>query len=95
MTEQSSLPRNLESADLDALSASLERLSQKITLIQEAVNQLSQNRSQLEGKIEEAQRRVQRILNRLPDQSDGRQLNLLGEAIPTNNPEDDGEPTTH
>jgi predicted nucleic acid-binding Zn-ribbon protein len=95
MTEQSSLPRNSESADLDALSASLERLSQKITLIQEAVNQLSQNRSQLEGKIEEAQKRVQRILNRLPDQSDGRQLNLLGEAIPTNNPEDDGEPTTH
>jgi len=81
--------------ELDALSASLERLSQKIALIQDAVNQLSQNRSQLEGKIEEAQKRVQRILSRLPDQSDGRQLNLLGEAIPTNNPEDDSEPTTH
>jgi predicted nucleic acid-binding Zn-ribbon protein len=95
MTEQSSFSQNSESTELDALSASIERLSQKIALIQDAVNQLSQNRSQLEGKIEEAQKRVQRILSRLPDQSDGRQLNLLGEAIPTNNSEDDSEPTTH
>jgi predicted nucleic acid-binding Zn-ribbon protein len=95
MTEQSSFSQNSESTQLDVLSASLERLSQKIALIQDAVNQLSQNRSQLEGKIEEAQKRVQRILSRLPDQSDGRQLNLLGEAIPTNNSEDDSEPTTH
>ena len=95
MTEQSSVSQNSESTQLDVLSASLERLSQKISLIQDAVNQLSQNRSQLEGKIEEAQKRVQRILSRLPDQSDGRQLNLLGEAVPTNNSEDDSEPTTH
>jgi predicted nucleic acid-binding Zn-ribbon protein len=95
MTEQSSFSQNSESTQLDVLSTSLERLSQKIALIQDAVNQLSQNRSQLEGKIEEAQKRVQRILSRLPDQSDGRQLNLLGEAIPTNNSEDDSEPTTH
>lgn len=95
MTEQSSFSQNSESTQLDVISASIERLSQKIALIQDAVNQLSQNRSQLEGKIEEAQKRVQRILSRLPDQSDGRQLNLLGEAIPTNNSEDDSEPTTH
>jgi predicted nucleic acid-binding Zn-ribbon protein len=95
MTEQSSFSQNSESTQLDDLSTSLGRLSQKIALIQDAVNQLSQNRSQLEGKIEEAQKRVQRILSRLPDQSDGRQLNLLGEAIPTNNSEDDSEPTTH
>lgn len=95
MTEQSSISQNSESTQIDALSASLERLSQKIALIQDAVSQLSQNRSQLEGKIEEAQKRVQRILSRLPDQSDGRQLNLLGETIPTNNSEDDSEPTTH
>jgi hypothetical protein len=56
---------------------------------------LTQNREQLEGKIEDAQKRVKRILNRLPEQSDGRQLNLLGETIPTSNSEDDSEPTTH
>jgi predicted RNase H-like nuclease (RuvC/YqgF family) len=59
------------------------------------VRNLTQNREQLEGKIEDAQKRVKRILNRLPEQSDGRQLNLLGETIPTSNSEDDSEPTTH
>ena len=81
--------------DLDALSASVRRLSEKISLIQDAVRNLHPSRVQLEGKIEDAQKRVQRILSRLPEQSDGRQLNLLGEAIPPTNPEDDSEPTTH
>jgi predicted nucleic acid-binding Zn-ribbon protein len=79
----------------DDLGASLQRLSEKIALIQDAVRNLTQNREQLEGKIEDAQKRVKRILNRLPEQSDGRQLNLLGETIPTSNSEDDSEPTTH
>lgn len=80
---------------LDAFGASLQRLSEKIALIQDAVRNLTQNHEQLEGKIEDAQKRVKRILNRLPEQSDGRQLNLLGETIPTSNSEDDSEPTTH
>jgi predicted nuclease with TOPRIM domain len=80
---------------LDDLSESLKRLSEKITLVQDAARNLIQNRVQLEGKIEDAQKRVQRILSRLPEQSDGRQLNLLGEVVPPNNPEDDNEPTTH
>jgi predicted nucleic acid-binding Zn-ribbon protein len=83
------------SPNLDDLSESLQRLSQKISLIQDAVRNLNQSRVQLEGKIEDAQKRVQRILSRLPEQSDGRQLNLLGEVIPPTNPEDDSEPTTH
>ena len=80
---------------LDDLGASLQRLSEKISLVHDAVRNLTQNREQLEGKIEDAQKRVKRILNRLPEQSDGRQLNLLGETIPTSNSEDDSEPTTH
>jgi predicted nucleic acid-binding Zn-ribbon protein len=80
---------------LDDLGASLQRLSEKIALIQDAVRNLTKNHEQLEGKIEDAQKRVKRILNRLPEQSDGRQLNLLGETIPTSNSEDDSEPTTH
>jgi predicted nucleic acid-binding Zn-ribbon protein len=82
-------------ANLGALSASIQRLSEKISLIQEAVRNLNQSHVLLEGKIEDAQKRVQRILSRLPEQSDGHQLNLLGEAIPPTNPEDDSEPTTH
>jgi predicted nucleic acid-binding Zn-ribbon protein len=90
MSELPSQPPNL-----DDLGASLQRLSEKISLIQDAVRNLTQNRAQLEGKIEDAQKRVKRILSRLPEQNDGRQLNLLGETIPTANPEDDSEPTTH
>ena len=90
MSEQTSPPLNL-----DDVSVSLRRLSEKISLIQDAVRNLHQSRVQLEGKIEDAQKRVQRILSRLPEQRDGRQLNLLGEAIPPTNPEDDSEPTTH
>ena len=82
-------------ADLDALSASIRRLCGKIALITDAVKNLSQSRIQLEGKIEDAQKRIQHILSRLPEQSDGRQMNLLGEAIPPTNAEDDSEPTTH
>ena len=82
-------------SDMDALSASISRVAGKIQVIAEAVQNLNQNRVQLENKIEDAQKRIQHILSRLPEQSDGRQLNLLGEAIPPNNPEDDNEPTTH
>jgi len=89
------IPHSAGDVDLDALSASVRRLSEKISLIQDAVRNLHQSRVQLEGQIEDAQKRVQRILSRLPEQSDGRQLNLLGEAIPPTNPEDDSEPTTH
>jgi peptidoglycan hydrolase CwlO-like protein len=90
MSEPTSLPPNL-----DALSASIQRLSEKISSIQDSVRNLTQSRAQLEGKIEDAQKRVQRILSRLPEQNDGRQLNLLAEANPPTNPEDDSEPTTH
>ncbi|MBU3626140.1 hypothetical protein ICN48_07820 [Polynucleobacter sp. JS-Safj-400b-B2] len=81
--------------DMDALCASINRMAGKIQAISEAVQKLNQNNVQLEGKIDDAHKRVQRILSRLPDQSDGRQLNLLGEVVPPNNSEDDNEPTTH
>ena len=82
-------------SDMDALCASINRVAGKIQAIADAVQNSNQNRVQLENKIEDAQKRIQHILSRLPEQSDGRQLNLLGEAIPPNNPEDDNEPTTH
>ncbi len=82
-------------ADLGSLCTSIARLREKIALVSDAVQKLNQNCEQLESKIDDAQKRIQHILSRLPEQSDGRQLNLLGEAVPPNNPEDDNEPTTH
>jgi septal ring factor EnvC (AmiA/AmiB activator) len=79
----------------DTIAAALQRLSTKIQMVSDAVRALHQDRSQLENKIEDAQKRIQHILSRLPEQSDGRQMNLLGEAASPTNPEDDNEPTTH
>lgn len=84
-----------ESTELDSIDAALQRLSRKVQLLADAVKALHQDRSQLETKIEDAQKRIQHILSRLPEQSDGRQLNLLGEPAAPTNPEDDNEPTTH
>ena len=65
-----------QASDVDTLSASINRVAGKIQSIVEAVQNLNQNRVQLENKIEDAQKRIQHILSRLPEQSDGRQLNL-------------------
>jgi predicted nucleic acid-binding Zn-ribbon protein len=84
-----------DSSESDSIAAALQRLSKKIQLITDTVKALHQDRIQLETKIEDAQKRIQHILSRLPEQSDGRQLNLLGEPVTPKNPEDDNEPTTH
>ena len=84
-----------DSTESDSVAESLQRLSKKIQLISDAVKSLHQDRIQLETKIEDAQKRIQHILSRLPEQSDGRHLNLLGDPAPPTNPEDDNEPTTH
>jgi len=95
MTEQPSFIQSPQETDMEALCTSIDRVAGKIQAITEAVRNLNQNRVQLENKIEDAQKRIQHILSRLPEQSDGRQLNLLGAAIPPTNPEEDNEPTTH
>jgi len=95
MSEQIPFSPGQADTEIESISASVKRLSDKVQAISEAVKNLTQNRAQLEGKIEGAQKRIQHILSRLPEQSDGRQLNLLGETIPPNNVEDDSEPTTH
>ncbi|OWF66523.1 hypothetical protein B6A14_00635 [Polynucleobacter hirudinilacicola] len=95
MSELTSHPQESEVPGLNGLRVSIARVSEKITLIQDAVKNLAQDRALQENKIEDAQKRIQHILSRLPEQSDGRQLNLLGEVATPNNPEDDNEPTTH
>ena len=95
MSEQIPFSPDQTDTEIGSIGASVKRLSDKVQAIAEAVKNLTQNRVQLEGKIEGAQKRIQHILSRLPEQSDGRQLNLLGVAIPPTNAEDDSEPTTH
>ena len=95
MSEHSPLFQQTDTAGLNDLSIAISRLARKIALIQDAVKNLAQDREFQENKIEDAQKRIQHILSRLPEQSDGRQLNLLGEAVTPNTPEDDNEPTTH
>ena len=73
----------------DSLEQVLRRLSEKLKMVSASVEALRQDRIMLEGKIEDAQKRIQHILSRLPEQSDGRQLNLLGEPATPTNPEDD------
>ena len=95
MSEHSPLSQPADTADLNDLNIAITRLAGKIALIQDAVKNLVQDRALQENKIEDAQKRIQHILSRLPEQSDGRQLNLLGESVAPNTPEDDNEPTTH
>ena len=79
----------------DSLEQVLRRISEKLKMVSSSVEALRQDRIMLEGKIEDAQKRIQHILSRLPEQSDGRQLNLLSEPVTPTNPEDNNEPTTH
>ena len=95
MNEPTSLSAGELASDMDALCASINRVAEKIQAITEAVQDLNHNQVLLETKIGDAQKRIQHILSRLPEQSDGRQLNLLGEVATQNIPEDDNEPTTH
>ena len=82
------------SSDLGSLEASIQRLTEKLAQVAVAIQKLAADRVQLEEKIEDAQKRIQHILSRLPEQTDGRQMNLLGESS-TPEPEDGNEPTTH
>ncbi|SNX29256.1 hypothetical protein SAMN06295945_1624 [Polynucleobacter meluiroseus] len=95
MSDPTSTFTDPSSPTREDISAAIKRVAAKILLITEAVKGLHHDRNQLEIKIEDAQKRIQHILSRLPEQSDSRQLNLLGAAAATPTPEDDNEPTTH
>lgn len=85
-----------QAASLDGIHQLLARLQEKLGVAIKTADTLRQDRIRLEAKIEDAQSRIQHILSRLPEQSDTRQLNLLGAADPVpTNPDDDHEPTTH
>ena len=67
------------------LQESLARLESKSKELLSAVEQTHKERLDLEDKIEDAQNRIQNILNKLPTPSDTGQLDLL--AFPSEGPQ--------
>lgn len=61
-------------------------------MVNASVEALRNDRVALESKIEDAQKRIEHILKRLPEQSDSRQMNLLGDNTIIDK---DHDPTTH
>lgn len=59
------------------LEESLSRIETKLQALLEAVEHNQKERQDLENKIEDAQARIQQILNKLPPQGDVRQMDLL------------------
>ena len=76
----------------DSIEQTLRRLSEKLKMVNTSVEALRQDRVTLESKIEDAQKRIEHILKRLPEQSDSRQMNLLGDNTMIDK---DHDPTTH
>ncbi len=76
----------------DSIEQTLRRLSEKLKMVNASVEALLQDRVTLESKIEDAQKRIEHILKRLPEQSDSRQMNLLGDNTMIDK---DHDPTTH
>lgn len=62
------------------LQESLARLESKSKALLSAVEQTHKERFALEDKIEDAQNRIQNILNKLPNTSDNGQLDLLASS---------------
>ena len=67
----------LTNISYNRLQDSLVRLEAKTKAMLEAVEQARKERLSLETKIEDAQSRIQNILNKLPTQADDGQLDLL------------------
>jgi phage shock protein A len=76
----------------DSIEQTLRRLSEKLKMVSASVEALRNDRVALESKIEDAQKRIEHILKRLPEQSDSRQMNLLGDNTIIDK---DHDPTTH
>ena len=76
----------------DSIEQALRRLSEKLKLVNASIEALRNDRVALESKIEDAQKRIEHILKRLPEQSDSRQMNLLGDNTIIDK---DHDPTTH
>lgn len=66
---------------LTTIDARLDRILQKLEQLQNEVKTIQSERTDMGNKIEDAQARIQKILNRLPKQEDNRQMKLLDGEI--------------
>ena len=67
---------------LTTIDARLDRILQKLEQLQGELKTVQSERTDMGNKIEDAQARIQKILNRLPKQEDNRQMKLLdGEIV--------------
>jgi chaperonin cofactor prefoldin len=66
-----------------SLSQRLDVLTLKLETLQHHIKTLVEEKSFMENKISDAQGRIQKILNKLPQTSDTRQLTLLDQSSET------------
>ena len=66
-----------------SLSQRMDALSLKLETLQRHIKILVEEKSFMENKISDAQGRIQKILNKLPQSTDTRQLTLLDQPSET------------
>lgn len=66
-----------------SLSQRMDALTLKLETLQHHIKTLVEEKSFMENKISDAQGRIQKILNKLPQSTDTRQLTLLDQSSET------------
>lgn len=79
----------------EALIARMEILQSKLELINAQLSDVMRERNAMEIKIADAQTRIQKILNKLPQSADARQLTLLDIASIESDPLGDNDLPIH
>jgi septal ring factor EnvC (AmiA/AmiB activator) len=69
--------QTIESGSPKKILDRLDQLASKLDQLQSQINSNAKEKSFMENKISDAQNRIQKILNKLPQTADTRQLNLL------------------
>jgi len=70
-------------ANPQSLSERMDAIAVKLETLQQQIKSLVQEKSFMENKISDAQGRIQKILNKLPQATDTRQLTLLDNSAET------------
>ena len=74
---------DMNMANPQSLSERMDAITVKLETLQQQIKSLVQEKSFMENKISDAQGRIQKILNKLPQATDTRQLTLLDNSAET------------
>jgi len=74
---------DMNMANPQSLSERMDAIAVKLETLQQQIKSLVQEKSFMENKISDAQGRIQKILNKLPQATDTRQLTLLDNSAET------------